>query len=123
MGSLHKVIASSIAGLVAVLLVGTVLGCNDSTGPGNYEAPRNLSGEYSGKSIVLTWETSAGNKETGYEVWRKTGGGSYENIATLGKVLTWDDVNVAAGNTYTYKVRTLYNGDTGPYSNEVKIST
>jgi len=124
MGSLHKVIASLAAGLIAVLLVATALGCNnDSTGPDNYQAPRNLQGAYTGKSVMLTWETSTNNEETGYEVWRKTGGGSYENIATLDKVLTYNDETVTPGNTYTYKVRTRYNGNTGPYSNEVKIST
>jgi hypothetical protein len=125
MGSLHKVIASSVAGLVAFLLVATVLGCNDSTGPGDYQAPRNLQGTYtSGRSIELTWDPSVNNEETGYEVWRKTGGGSYESIATLGSQgHLYNDENVSPGNTYTYKVRTLYDGNAGPFSNEVVIDT
>jgi hypothetical protein len=123
MDRVNKVLTACFTALVMVFLIMAVLGCNDSTGPDNYQAPRNLQGEYTGKSIALKWETSVNNEETGYEVWRKAGGGSYESIATLGKSLTYNDPTVAPGNTYTYKVRTLYDGNAGPYSNEVTVNT
>jgi hypothetical protein len=126
MGSEKKALASTVILLIAGLLVMTALGCNGgSTGPGEYQAPRNLQGTYTaGRSIELTWDPSVNNEETGYEVWRKTGGGSYESIATLGSQgQLYNDETVSPGNTYTYKVRTLYDGNTGPFSNEVTVNT
>lgn len=126
MDSVKRILTPSVTVLATVLLIATVLGCDGgSIGPGEYQAPRNLQGTYTaGRSIELTWDPSVNNEETGYEVWRKTGGGSYESIATLGSQgQLYNDETVSPGNTYTYKVRTLYDGNTGPFSNEVTVNT
>ncbi|UCE27407.1 MAG: fibronectin type III domain-containing protein [Candidatus Coatesbacteria bacterium] len=125
MGSIRKVMASAVTVLIAFLLIATALGCDGGStgGTGDYQPPRNLTGTFDGKLVALTWEASVNNEETGYEVWRKAAGGSYGSIATLGKVQSYGDETTTEGNTYTYKVRTLYNGNTGPFSNEVTVNT
>jgi fibronectin type 3 domain-containing protein len=107
-----------------IISAGLACGNDGTTGPSEYQAPRNLQGTYTGKAVELTWDASVNNEETGYEVWRKRGNGAYANIATLGSQgHVYYDESVAAGNTYIYKVCTLYDGDAGPFSNEVTVNT
>jgi hypothetical protein len=112
--------------LIIATLISTGFACSDggTTGPSEYQAPRNLQGTYTDKAVELTWDASPNNEETGYAVWRKVGNGAYAKIATLGNQgRVYYDEAVGPGNTYTYKVCTLYDGNAGPFSNEVVVNT
>jgi fibronectin type 3 domain-containing protein len=125
MGRVKHVLTLPAAALFATIIISAGLACGDgATGPSDYQAPRNLQGTYTDKAVELTWDASANNEETGYEVWRKVGNGAYAKIATLGKQgRVYYDEAIGPGNTYTYKVCTLYDGATGPFSNEVTVNT
>lgn len=66
--------------------------------------------------IVLTWTDNSGD-ETGFEIQRRTGSGSYQRIALVGAdVTTYADTRVTAGNVYTYRVRAFRTAGTNVYS-------
>ncbi len=68
--------------------------------------------------IMLTWMDNAYN-ETGFKIERKTGGGSYAQIATLGANTTvYSDTGLSAGTTYYYRVRAYSSTGNSVYSNE-----
>ncbi|MCB1054856.1 MAG: fibronectin type III domain-containing protein [Acidobacteria bacterium] len=83
-------------------------------------APDQLAATVSGSSTIsLTWRDNAGN-ETGYEVERRAGGGSFGRIATLGAGATsLVDGGRTAGVTYTYRVRATNDAGASAYSNLV----
>lgn len=86
-------------------------------------APSNLTATVSGSTINLNWTDNAGNK-TGFKIERKTGSGSYSQIATLGaNVSSYSDTGLQLGITYYYRI-SAYNvsGDSG-YSNEASATT
>lgn len=58
----------------------------------------------------ITWKQVA--NATGYAVYRKTGSGSYQKIATItgGSTLTYTDKTVKVGTTYSYAVKAVQNG-------------
>ncbi|MCC8066275.1 MAG: fibronectin type III domain-containing protein [Clostridiales bacterium] len=60
--------------------------------------------------VKFTWKKVS--KATGYIVYRKTGSGSYEELATIesGSTVSYTDTSVESGETYTYTVR-AYNSD------------
>ncbi|WP_281322142.1 M43 family zinc metalloprotease [Flavobacterium aestivum] len=67
--------------------------------------------------VGLTWTDNATN-ETAYSVERATGSGSYSVIATLGaNVVSYTDTGLAAGTTYSYKVRANAGTTYSSYSN------
>lgn len=76
----------------------------------------------SSSSNVLIWKEVSG--ATGYEVYRKTGSGSYSKLKDIADT-TMTNVGITTGTQYTYKVRayrtdgsiTSYSG----YSDEMKI--
>ncbi len=85
-------------------------------------APTSLSASVTSSSrIELSW-TDRSNNETGFKIERKTGSGSYSEIATVGSnTTTYRDAGLSSGVTYTYRVR-AYNGTgNSPYSNEVRV--
>lgn len=127
MGRVKRILVIPTAVLIVITFISVGLACGDSgtTGPSEYQAPRNLQGTYTeGRSVELTWDASANNEETGYAVWRKVSNGAYAKIATLGKQgHEYNDEDVTPGNTYKYKVSTLYDGNAGPFSNEVTVTT
>lgn len=59
----------------------------------------------SGSNIKLTW--SRNSKAKGYQIYRKTGSGSWVKVKTITKnsTLTYTDKSVKRGKKYTYKVR------------------
>src|SRR5690606_9474687 len=64
------------------------------------------------------------NNESGYKVYRRSGNGGWELIATLGANATeYKDGTVAAGTSYTYRVL-AYNGvGNSAWSNERTATT
>lgn len=58
----------------------------------------------------ITWNRVA--NATGYAVYRKTGSGSYQKIATVtgGSTLTYTDTTVRVGATYSYAVKAVQDG-------------
>jgi streptogramin lyase len=115
-----------ITTIAALSIFGALVGCGGGTGTPNYQAPRNLTGTFDGSKVILAWETSEKNEETGYEVWRldKLVGNAYVKIGETAKgVLTYDDKAIIKGAVYSYKVATTYNGEIGPFSNEVDVDT
>ena len=65
-------------------------------------APNTTKATSSKSGITVTWKNIAG--ETGYIVYRKTSGGSWERIGTATKN-TFVDKNAKKGKTYSYKVK------------------
>jgi hypothetical protein len=87
-------------------------------------APTGLTVSSRGKDgLALAWTDNAGT-ESGFKIERKTGSGSYAQIASVGpNVRKYTDSGLAGRTTYTYRVR-AYNaaGDSG-YSNEASGTT
>ncbi len=73
--------------------------------------------------INLTWDDNASN-EDGFKIERKEGTGSFVEIATVAVDVTiYSDMGLAAGTTFTYRVR-AYNADgNSTYSNESSATT
>jgi uncharacterized protein len=73
--------------------------------------------------VSLSWKDRSDN-ETGFKIERKTGNGSFTEIATVRSGATsYTNTGLRNRTEYTYRVR-AYN-DTGhsPYSNEVRVTT
>lgn len=67
--------------------------------------------------LDLSWTDNA-NNETGFTIERKTAGGSYAKVATVGANTTkYSDTSAQVGITYYYRVKANGNFDSG-YSNE-----
>jgi predicted phage tail protein len=68
--------------------------------------------------IDLSWRDNSGN-ESGFRIERKTGSGSWSQIATVGANGTgFSDTGLSASTTYTYRVRSYNAGGASAYSNE-----
>ena len=70
-------------------------------------------------SVALKWTDKSAN-ETGFEIWRKPGtcsaAGTWAKTATVGKdITTYSNTGLAAGVTYSYKVRAYYRS-ASPYA-------
>ncbi len=87
-------------------------------------APTNLSATaLSGTEIKLTWRDQADN-ETGFRIERKKAGGSYSRIDTVGRNTTsYTDTDLAAGVTYSYRVKAYNSAGESAYSNEAEAAT
>ncbi|AOT72590.1 fibronectin type III domain-containing protein [Geosporobacter ferrireducens] len=87
-------------------------------------APTNLSASViSNSRIELSW-TDRSNNETGFKIERKTGSGSYEEIATVGANKTgYTDTGLSSNATYTYRIRAYNSAGNSGYSNEVSGKT
>ncbi|MDI6791644.1 MAG: fibronectin type III domain-containing protein, partial [bacterium] len=87
-------------------------------------APTNLEAvPMSSSRIDLSWSDNSG-AEDGFKIERKTGGGTYTQIDTVGvNITTYQDTGLDTQTTYYYRVR-AYNaaGDSG-YSNEANATT
>ncbi|MCZ6530258.1 MAG: S8 family serine peptidase [Chloroflexi bacterium] len=87
-------------------------------------APSGLAGTAAGATQVdLTWtDNSAG--ETGYEVQRKTGSGSFTTLANLAANSTSHaDTTTTELTTHTYRVRASNSGTNSGFSSEVSVTT
>lgn len=119
-----KVKRFSVLGIV--MLAGFAAACDDvGTGPGSWDDPRNLTGDYrwvfSGydngqpygyPSVELTWDMPRDANFDPFRVWaRNSRGGSWELIATVTSCIDgfcrYLDVNVAQGESYDYYITTV----------------
>lgn len=72
--------------------------------------------------VTLTWKDNS-NNETGFRVFRSTGGNSYTQVGTVGANTTaYTDSGLTANTAYTYQVVAYNTGDSDP-SNSVTITT
>jgi titin len=77
----------------------------------------------SSSQINLTWQDNS-NDETGFKIERKTGTGSYSQIATVGAgVTSYSNTGLTASTTYYYRVRAYNTADNSDYSNEASATT
>ena len=94
-------------------------------GPPPPAAPSDLrASALSSTRVGLDWLDNSTN-EDGFKIERKTGGGAYSQIGTVGANFTsYLDDTVVASTTYTYRVR-AYNASGGDsaYSNEATVTT
>jgi hypothetical protein len=73
-----------------------------------------------GKAITLQWQDRS-NNETGYEVWRSTGGLAYTRAAVLAAGTTsYKDSGLAANTAYDYTVRAVNGSNYSAYSNTIR---
>ncbi len=87
--------------------------------PGSPRAPTSLSAEAMGTGIHLVWKDNADN-EDGYEVERKNGASPFAKIYTVTfDTFAYHDASVAAGQSYSYRVRAVNAAGPSAYSNEV----
>ncbi|MFZ3136591.1 MAG: fibronectin type III domain-containing protein [Thermodesulfovibrionales bacterium] len=87
-------------------------------------APTNLTANtVSASQINLNWADNATN-ETGFKIERKTGGGTYAQIATVSaNVTAYSDTGLASNTIYYYRVRANNTAGDSSYSNEVSATT
>ena len=87
-------------------------------------APTNLSGEPLDQNRVrISWTDNAGN-ETGFQIERKTGTGSYAHIATVtANTTSYTDTGLAMSTEYTYRLRAYNAVGNSAYTNEAKVRT
>ena len=87
-------------------------------------APTNLAASASGSSqINIAWDENS-NNEDGFKVERKTGSGSFSEVASLGaNVELYNDTGLDVATVYTYRVRAFNNIDNSGYTNEASATT
>jgi transcriptional regulator CtsR len=87
-------------------------------------APSNLVATPSSSSqINLTWQDNSSD-ETGFKIERKTGSGSYSQIATVGAgVTSYSNTLLSASTIYYYRVRAYNTAGNSAYSNEASATT
>jgi hypothetical protein len=89
-------------------------------GPTAPSAPQNLTAAARANGIKLEWRPPAsngGSAVTGYEVYRRTGSGSYVLVKTTSN-LNWKDTAATKGTSYTYVVRAKNSVGVSAPSNE-----
>lgn len=76
--------------------------------------------ENTSSGISLKWKQVSG--AAGYQVYRKSGSGSYKKIATINKptLVSYQDSTVKSGTTYTYQIRAYNSSQTGTAKNSCK---
>jgi titin len=73
--------------------------------------------------IDLGWYDNTSN-ETGYKIERKTEGGSYSQITTVGvNTTSYSNTGLSGGTKYYYRVRAYNSAGDSAYSNEVNATT
>ena len=73
--------------------------------------------------IELTW-TDNSNNETGFKIERRTGSGSYAQIATVeANATSFSNMGLASDTQYTYRVRAYNDAGDSAYSNEASATT
>ena len=77
----------------------------------------------SSSSIELKWKDNSGN-ESGFQIYRKIGSGSWSRIKTVGSnVTSFTNTGLSAATLYSYRVRAQNADGTSAYSNEVSAKT
>jgi beta-lactamase superfamily II metal-dependent hydrolase len=87
-------------------------------------APSELSATAASASeIGLKWKDNASN-ESGFRIERRTSGGSFAQIASVGPNITsYSDSGLASGTTYDYRVLAFNDGGSSSYSNTASATT
>ena len=88
------------------------------------EAPSGLDArEITQGTVDLDWMDNAAN-ETGFEIERRIGGGSFQQIATVGaNVSSYQDTAVEPATSYSYRVRASNAAGVSGYSNVASTTT
>ena len=97
----------------------------ETSNPVTISAPSNLATtSTSSNSIGLSWTDNSSN-ETSFVIERKTGFGSFSEIATVGtNITTYTNNQLTASTSYTYRVKALgTNATNSNYSNELSATT
>jgi len=77
----------------------------------------------SGNSVSLKWTDNSTN-ESGYKLERKTGSGSYTEVAQIAQnATTYTNTGLTAGTSYTYKVYAFNTTGNSACSNEISVTT
>lgn len=86
--------------------------------------PTNLQAQVaSNTQIDLSWVDNASG-ETGYQIQRRTGNGTFQNLAQVaGNITVYQDENLTPGTQYRYVVAALFPARTSAYSNEASATT
>ena len=87
-------------------------------------APTNLTASaVSSSQINLAW-TDTSNNETGFQIERKTGSGSYAVVATVGAgVTSYSDIGLTSATTYFYQVRSTNGAGASAPSSSASATT
>lgn len=112
------------AGLSGVVATGGRLNVHAALAAIAPLTPSGLTGVAAGTTQVnLNWTDNAAG-ETGYEVQRKTGGGSFATLANLAaNSISHSDSAATEATTHTYRVRASNSGANSGFSNEVNVTT
>jgi glutamine cyclotransferase len=116
-----------VAAAAAFVVVVVACAINESiTAPGENQPPADLRASFKGTYVELTWGPTLRKKGATYEIFRSLGGNlPYEKIDEVGAEgpYTCKDSEILTGNRYFYKVRTVYDGNPGKFSNEESVYT
>lgn len=87
-------------------------------------APTNLQAQtVSNTQIDLSWVDNA-TGETGYQIQRRTGNGTFQNLAQVaGNTTVYQDQDLTPGTQYRYVVAALFAARTSAYSSEASATT
>jgi len=82
--------------------------------------PTGLTGLYTEKAIILTWDEIKGKEIKGYNIYRSSG----EGFKFIGKTITpaFTDSEIIEGKVYLYRVTAIAEEE-GPPSKEIEIVT
>ncbi|WP_168204181.1 c-type cytochrome [Aliikangiella coralliicola] len=84
--------------------------------------PSSLVGAFNINLVSLSWNDNSDNEDT-FELYRKTGSGSWSLLISLGANTTqYNDTAIAAGNNYSYKVSSKNSLGESASSNEITIT-
>ncbi|MBM4402943.1 MAG: hypothetical protein FJ042_00905, partial [Candidatus Cloacimonetes bacterium] len=87
-----------------------------STAPNVYNPPQNLAATSSHAVVNLTWQAPASGTPTVYKVFRNS------TLLTTVTGLTYQDLAVTNGTTYSYHVKAVYSGGESDASNTVNAT-
>jgi fibronectin type 3 domain-containing protein len=105
-------------GACALLLMPSLANATVPASPANLSATA-----VSEVQINLSW-TDQSNNETNFKIERKTGSGSFTQIAMVGiNVTNFSDTAVAGGTTYFYRVRAANSSGNSAYTNQASATT
>jgi len=105
----------------AVLLLGWLAACSDTTTP-TLSAPTGVTAvATSATSILVSWNQVSG--ATGYEVDRAEGAGAFSNVATGLTATVYNDTGLQPSTDYRYQVRTVEGTATSTSSSAASTTT
>ncbi len=96
--------------------------CGGNGGDKDVATPKNLTSSATTSSVNLSWEDKSA-AETGHEIERKAGSGSFSSYTTVGANITsYTDNSVTKGQTYQYRVRAYSANEKSGYSNVTTVT-